>query len=389
MSIGIMGGTFNPIHIGHLIIGECAREKFQLNKVIYIPTGEPPHKTSNLTKAEVRYRLVELAVRDNPYFEASSIETYRPGTTYTVDTITELEKMYPGEEFYYIIGTDTLFSLETWKDVQFLAGRVTFVVYDRQSKRDAKVLEKSQYLKEKYNFKFEYCDGPRFDFSSTLARKLLGIGFSARYIIPEAITSLIDEIQIEPELDFRPVIKFVKSKLGSERLLHTYGVVEVAEEMASIYGVDANKAITAAFLHDAAKPLTHTQMLIRAKELSLSVDEDTLNDPNLLHGPLAAEMAKNDLGIVDEDILNAISFHTTGRAGMSTLEKIIYMADLTEQGRDFAGVQRLREQLSADLDLAMFSAIEETIKYLQGKNHKIHINTLNARDDLILKINKK
>ena len=132
MKIGILGGTFNPIHIGHLILAEEAREKLGLDRVIFVPAYFPPHKeNSDIAPARERLAMVKIAIRGNKNFLASDIEIKRDGRSYTIDTIKEFKKRYPGDELYFIIGSDLLKYLDEWKDLSEIIRMVEFIVATR------------------------------------------------------------------------------------------------------------------------------------------------------------------------------------------------------------------------------------------------------------------
>jgi nicotinate-nucleotide adenylyltransferase len=132
MKIGILGGTFNPIHTGHLILAEEARENLALDRVIFVPTYLPPHKNnSDIAPARHRYGMIRLGIKENKYFSVSDIEIKRDGLSYTIDTIRELKVVYPKDELYFIIGSDLLKYLEEWKDIPQIIKMVKFIVATR------------------------------------------------------------------------------------------------------------------------------------------------------------------------------------------------------------------------------------------------------------------
>ena len=132
MKIGILGGTFNPVHIGHLILAEEAREKLGLDKIIFVPTALPPHKDNlNIAPAKDRLKMLRLAVASNKFFAVSDIEIKRGGKSYTIDTVKELKKKYPQDSFYFIIGSDLCTYFDGWKDIDQITKAVTFVVATR------------------------------------------------------------------------------------------------------------------------------------------------------------------------------------------------------------------------------------------------------------------
>lgn len=382
MAIGIMGGTFDPIHIGHLLIGEYVREELGLSKIVFIPTGDPPHKHDGITPAGIRFEIVMKAIADNKAFQALPIETVRQGKTYTVDTICELEKMYPGEKLYYIIGTDTLLQLNTWKHPWLLKDRIVFVVYHRDDDK-LEVERQVKAYEEKLGLAFILSKGPIIEISSTEIRKRLGLRKSVKYMVPESISEDMRSIFIEMEFDLNAIEANVKARLGEKRYRHTLGVAEKAVELSLRYGADSDKAYIAALVHDIAKSMDHGSMLMMAQDSGIIFDNETLESTDLLHGAIGAYIAEKEIGIKDADILNAIRYHTTGRPYMTMLEKIVYLADFIEPGRSFPGVEEIRSIAMRDLDEAVLSALESTIDHLRKLNRKIHKSTIESRDYII------
>jgi nicotinate-nucleotide adenylyltransferase len=132
MKIGILGGTFNPVHIGHLILAEEAREKLGLDKIIFVPTALPPHKDNfNIAPASDRFKMLKLATQGNKFFAVSDIEIKRQGRSYTIDTLKEFKKKYSQDELYFIIGSDLLKYLGEWKDLNEIIKMVKFVAATR------------------------------------------------------------------------------------------------------------------------------------------------------------------------------------------------------------------------------------------------------------------
>jgi len=178
-------------------------------------------------------------------------------------------------------------------------------------------------------------------------------------------------------------VALIQSRLDKKRVKHTLGVEKAAIALAERFGADVEKAQIAALLHDLAKKTKGKQQLHLAEIYKIQMDELTRQQPDLLHGPLAAEIMRRELGIRDEDILNAVRFHTTGREHMSPLEKIIYLADLIEEGRDFEGVEKIREIARTDLDLALLAGMGHVLIYLVENNVPIHLASVRAYNDLL------
>lgn len=181
MKIGILGGTFNPIHIGHLILAEEAREKLGLDKIIFVPAYLPPHKdNSDIAPAKYRYRMIELVIKKNRYFSLSDMEIKRNGRSYTIDTLKEFKKLYPEDELHFIIGSDLLRYLEEWKDLDELIKMVRFIVATRPG-----------YPLEKIPSHISTLPIRAVDISGFEIRSAIRQDKSFRYLVPEAVFKYI------------------------------------------------------------------------------------------------------------------------------------------------------------------------------------------------------
>lgn len=187
-----MGGTFNPIHIGHLIMAECAYEQYHLDKVLFMPCKNPPHKQSTtIISEEHRINMVKRAIQNNNNFELSLLEIERQGMTYTVDTISELVEKNPDIDYYFIIGADSLFSLDKWKSPEKLLLITKFIVASRYGMCDDELLERIKMLKTKYGGEFYITKIPTIDISSSQIRVDIGNSKSVRYQINDSVYDYI------------------------------------------------------------------------------------------------------------------------------------------------------------------------------------------------------
>jgi len=178
--------------------------------------------------------------------------------------------------------------------------------------------------------------------------------------------------------EFKDIEQYLQTHLDAGRLQHSKNTAEVAAALAKKYGADERKALVAGLLHDVAKGLCRHGMLNVAQQYHVDVDEVEKANPELIHGKLGAAMVKTDLGIDDEDILSAIRWHTTGRADMSLLEKIIYLADLIEPGRNFAGLDEIRELAYIDIDEAMQAALKQVMDFVVSRGFTLHPSSVEA-----------
>lgn len=193
LKIGICGGTFDPIHLGHLTIAELVRCEFNLDQVLFIPSGKPPHKDlSTVTDPSHRLNMVNCAVSTNPYFNAVSIETERVGYSYTVDTLKELHSMYsPNTEFYYIIGADVVMDLLTWKQAEEVFLLTKFIAVMRPGFLNKDFSERINSLRFKYNIDITSYEAPLIEISSTLIRNRIRSKQSIKYLVQECVEEYI------------------------------------------------------------------------------------------------------------------------------------------------------------------------------------------------------
>lgn len=184
--------------------------------------------------------------------------------------------------------------------------------------------------------------------------------------------------------DIDKIKAYLKENLIESRYNHTLGVIETAKDLANINGIDVKKAEIAALVHDVAKNMTIETMRRIIEEHNIELSYETLKTPELWHSIIAPIIGEEVFQIEDKDILNAMRWHTTGKENMTTLEKIIYMADMIEPKRSFQGVEQLRKATFEDLDKGFIMALNQTINYLLNKGFCVDINTIKARNFIIL-----
>ncbi|MDZ4837849.1 MAG: nicotinate-nucleotide adenylyltransferase [Candidatus Melainabacteria bacterium] len=190
--IGIMGGTFNPPHNLHLLVAQLAGEQYEMEKVLFVPSGQPPHKKANLLPKEVRFELTAAAVSGNPLFEASSIEVDRPGVTWSIDTLRALKKIYGRDvRLNFIIGDDNLPVIRDYARRESLLKLARLVVCPR--KRVGNQRNIREWRRMIPNADMVFVDCPLFPFSSTLVRDWLEAGRDVRYLVPAPVLEIIDQ----------------------------------------------------------------------------------------------------------------------------------------------------------------------------------------------------
>ena len=183
MKRGVLGGTFDPIHLGHLRAAENAREALALDEVVFVPAGSPPHRGQPLTSGVDRYAMVALATAGHPAFVASDVELFRDGPSYTADTLAELRRRRPADDLFLIVGSDTFPEMRTWKDPERLFSLCTVAVADRPGVEPPAFGDAAP--------RVERVPGPGLSISATEVRRRVKDGRSVRYLVPEAVSDYI------------------------------------------------------------------------------------------------------------------------------------------------------------------------------------------------------
>jgi nicotinate-nucleotide adenylyltransferase len=231
---------------------------------------------------------------------------------------------------------------------------------------------------------------PELDISSSVIRQRAAKGQTIRYLTPDAVADYIEAHGLYSpvsHISAKEIKNRLKRSLPEKRYSHTLSVADEARRLAAIHGANGDKAYLAGLLHDAAKGLSDAKLLEKAVKYGIALDPYTRAHPGIIHGMVAAETAKADYGVSDEDVLNAVRYHTTGRPGMSLLEKIVFTADYIEPGRAaHSGLVQARECADHDLDAAVICALTATIERFGAGLHPI---SRQARDYLIYHFDKE
>ncbi len=383
--IAIMGGTFDPIHYGHLVAAETVRAEINAEKVLFIPTGRPPHKNNEtIAHDEHRYLMTVLATASNPYFNVSRIEIDRSGLTYTIDTIKSLKQICPDTEIYFITGADAINEILTWKDPEELLKMCKFVAVTRPEYNKDKLIANIKNYEDKFKVDLTFVEVPALSISSTDIRNRIISEKPIKYLLPDEVEQYIIKFGLYKTAPMNsPMFTFINQKLHSvlkpKRFAHTQGVASEAVKLAQIWGADFEKAYTAGLLHDCAKNFSNEKTLELCKKYNVELDDVVKEQLDLAHSFLGSAVAENEYLISDIEILNAIKYHTTGRADMSLLEKIIYIADMTEPNRKYYdGLDEIRKASYKDLNKAVYLGLKQTVDFNTGKNRLIHPLSLSA-----------
>jgi len=382
--MAMFGGSFNPIHLGHIEIARQVKAAFGLDRVLMMVANDPPHKEleGELSAAE-RYRMTCLGLEGLEGIEADGLELKRQGKSYTVDTLRQLRRQYPGSELYCVVGADMLLTIHTWNRAEELLRENSFIAVGRPDSGD--ILQAAEWLKDTYGARIYLpgITGP--DISSTMIREAMEAGRSIAGFTAPAVAERIYQRGHYMRPEINAIRERLEEELSPKRYAHTMGVVRMAAELACEYAIDTEKARLGALLHDCAK-LPQERQLELAEEYGLDV---TGLSPAVMHGPIGAERARREFGIEDGEILCAIACHTLGRRGMSGLDKVVYLADKIEYGRDYPGVEELRAEAGRSLNGAMAASMRRGLAKLASKGVQPSGETLAALEEIERELNEQ
>ena len=379
MDIAIYGGSFNPPHLGHREAVITALEALNPDLLLIIPDHEPPHKEmeeGSPTPAQ-RLELCRLTFGDLEHVEISSLELERNGKSYTYDTVLELQERYPDARLTLIVGTDMILTFEEWYHFEYLLAHCRLAALARDFEDEEKLREAARHLRSCYGAEIILLDHAPLPMSSTELRRMLRSRLGAEDIQPDAYAAIIRHrfYDAAPELSW--LREQAYTMLDERRIAHVAGCESEAIELARRWGEDPETAAEAGILHDITKRLSHEEQLNLCEKYAIICDSAERATPKLLHAKTGAAVAKELFGVRDP-VYEAIRWHTTGKADMTLLEKIIYLADYIEPTRDFPGVDALRELAYEDLDRAMLLGLQMTIEEVRSHGEEPYIDTITA-----------
>ena len=347
--IGVFGGAFNPPHLGHLAAARCFADTLALDRVIVLPAGAPPLKEAPEGSSPAdRLRLCELTFTD-PRFFVDAREQQRPGVSYTVDTLRALRGEHPDSKIYMLAGADQLARFTLWKDWREILRMCVLCVL----RRDGAPLSIPPELPQD---RVRLLPGfTPVEISSTRIRETLGAGEDASpWLAPEALAYIKEtKLYAKNALPTRErAHALAKGMLSASRLYHSECVAEAAGALAERYGADTERAWLAGMLHDCMKhasPEEKHEVCARYGKPLTAEDEAC---PPIWHAFAAEAWLALEGGVTDTAILGAVRWHTTGHAGMTLLENVVFVADLISADRDYPDVEHVRALARQSLDEA-------------------------------------
>ena len=366
------GGTFDPPHNEHIAELKAAIEETGAEKAIVMPTSSPPHKETFFKASDAdRLEMCRLAFGDVRGVEISDFEINAGGKSYSYVTLDYLKKKYPDYEILFLMGTDMLASFDKWKYPEKILSLSTPLLCERTGDGETKEVTLRRF-KEKFGIEARALNYVGKEVSSTEIKFRIMLGLSTDDMLKSAVNEYIGGHSVYKADKF---FAFVRENEKPKRVEHTLGVMLMAKEIAASEGngkVSQNKAILAALLHDCGKYLS-------PEDYPECEIPDGTPEP-VIHQYLGAYIAEKDLGVEDEEIIDAIRYHTTGRPDMTLLGKIIFTADMIERGRTYDGVERLRQITKENFENGFKAALRRSLEFVTESGRPICGLTKEAYD---------
>ncbi|MBQ7407938.1 MAG: nicotinate (nicotinamide) nucleotide adenylyltransferase [Clostridia bacterium] len=365
MRIGIFGGSFDPVHNDHVAICNQFVKVANLDEVIIVPTHLSPFKSKVGASGKHRLEALRLAFANNPMVSVCDYEILQEGKSYTYKTVEYIKSIKQNCDLFFLMGADSLAGFDKWKNPDYIAKNCTIVVAGRSN---YPLLPALNSFKEKFGsniITFDFNGG----ISSTYVRELLKLNVCSDKYIPQSVLDYLREKGLYQGDD---MYKYLISVSKPARLVHTAGVIAYSIAYAKRLGVNEESARVAALLHDVAKYLN-------AEDYPNCVIEKNV-PKQVVHQYLGAYIAKEILNVTDEDVLNAIRYHTTGRPEMSLLEKIVCVADLLEPNRTYDEVQSLRDKINADFESGFRFCIKRLYYFILKNENQVFDLTRQANE---------
>lgn len=363
--IGVLGGTFDPLHNAHLDMARAALEAAHLDRVLFVVSARPPHKDQGpIATPEQRLAMVTASLESQDRMEATDIEFHRPGPSYTTDTLTELEGAHPGAHLFLVIGFDSLLDLPNWRDPEGLLEKARLLVLPRPGN--------NRPVPEHLRGAYELLPFQETGLSSTDVRRRVAAREPVDRLVPPPVLHVIHAQRPYhspfPTARAGEFIALLQERLPQKTLRHTLAATETMLSFAHEISATQDQLVTTGLLHDLCKAMRGQELLAAAAEYGLDPSPFHREKPNLLHGCVAAEECKRKLEVHDPAVYDAIYWHTTGRPHWNDLGLALYVADFSEPLRAVPQSAEARHILyTQGFEAALHYVVRSKLHYIQEK----------------------
>jgi len=356
MNIGIFGGAFDPFHSEHARIIGAVKEELDLDKLVVVPSFCPPHKQTPLSPFNSRLDMVRAGTKGFDFVVIDTIERERGGINPTCEVLPILMQRHGVGKYFFIMGGDSARNFHTWINPLSIAKMCSLAVVERESAQGFE--EGIEKLRKTFNADVRVLNVRGADISSSYIKATVALKRKPEGISKD-VMRVIKRDKLYEETD--PFVRRLKKNVSKQLFLHQTGTVLCGMKLNSQLNLDYRKVFLGCLLHDCAKETAGEMDGVPKK---------------VVHQYLGADTAKDVYGIPDEDILNAIRYHTSGKADMTALEKLVYTADVLEENRKYDGVDRLRKLTLEDFNKGFLACVEACVDKLKREGASIYNLTL-------------
>ncbi len=356
MRAAVFGGAFDPVHTQHKLFAKAAIGALGLERVFLVPSNLAPHKSAACASGEDRMEMLRLAFADLPVCEPCDFELRAGGKSFSYLTCQAFRARFPEDELYFLMGADMLRTFEEWRNPDEIVRCVNVAACGRGG-----ALTEADRAAFRTRFHAELTEIPFVGEEVSSTQIKVDLAFGKPPALDGAVLRYIHERGLYAQPAVLPALALEKE----ERREHSYRVACMAAARARSAGVSEEKALLAAALHDCAKSVPTDSPLLKG-----AVPTDV--PAPVVHQYGGAVLAANLFGVRDEEVLDAIRYHASGREDMTALGKLIYLADLLEEGRSFPHIWELRALFWRDLDACMLAALGHQLDYLRKKGQPVY-----------------
>jgi len=395
MKLGILGGSFNPIHLGHLYAADKAYAALGLDRVIFIPAFRSPFKLDRTEQflnqeshAKDRTDMTAAAISGDFRYALDNCEIKKEGISYTINTIEDIISRYrPSGRPVLIIGDDLAPDFKKWRDYERILDLAEIAVARRTNT-----------LPVDYSFPCIQLENEVMDISSSKVRRKIKEDSDWRSLVPSGVRAIIEDRKLynfyvaknekfSNDCSIKNILHIedaARHALSTERFLHSRNTALAAVDLCRRFNLDPKAGYLAGIAHDLAKQMDGKQILkiVKSRKSEYDISSIEKDKPNLLHGKAAAVLLREQFNIHNKEVLEAIACHTFGSDKMGPLAKIVYIADKTEVSRHIdSGLRKICSD-ETDLDNILFSVLEGTIVKLKAKELNLSKDTLMLLDKI-------
>lgn len=352
MRIAIFGGAFDPFHTEHRKIIVSCKKELSIDKVVVVPSFSPPHKNSPMSDFNDRFSMVIAGTADLDYVIVDKIEKERNTENPTYKVLPLLKEKYPCDELYFVIGGDSMIHFHTWIKPDIITKYATLAVISRDGYNGLN--EAIANAKKHYGAKIILLNAEGEEVSSSIIKASIELGLDTQYL-QKQVREIIYKRKLYKR--YNDIVNKLRSNISEKTFQHSCSTVIYAMKFVSILNLDYEKVFLSCLLHDCAK--------------NLNVEMKGVPSP-VIHQFIGAETTKNEYGIIDEEILDAIKYHTTGKEEMSVLGKLVFVADMLEPLRNFDNVQMLRKEIEKDFENGFFLCLNSSYNKIAKEKNSVY-----------------